>query len=155
MYAEDVRQGNGIVFSTVDIPTSKCAIHEYHFDWNALRDGKNGMEVRIDQNCDGIFETSLKSDLILTADEFARASSKITICHIPPGNPDNQHEITVGSSALKAHLTHGDHEGPCKSGDKDGEKENNKKDTFEKENTKNKKSEKEDEQQEKSSKNKK
>lgn len=36
------------------------------------------------------------------------------ICHRPPGNPGNQHTITVGSqNAVNAHLGHGDHEGPC------------------------------------------
>ena len=34
---------------------------------------------------------------------------KVTICHVPPGNPDNAHEITVGESAAKEHLTQ--HEG--------------------------------------------
>lgn len=38
---------------------------------------------------------------------------KITICHIPPGNPDNAHEITIDESALPAHLAHGDTEGSC------------------------------------------
>ena len=33
---------------------------------------------------------------------------KVTICHIPPGNPDNAHTITVGASAVPAHLAHGD-----------------------------------------------
>jgi hypothetical protein len=33
---------------------------------------------------------------------------KITICHTPPGNPANCHEITVSLSALQAHLDHGD-----------------------------------------------
>ena len=40
-------------------------------------------------------------------------SNKITICHIPPGNIGNAHTITVGWSALPAHLGHGDYEGPC------------------------------------------
>ena len=35
-------------------------------------------------------------------------SNKITICHIPPGNPDNCHEISVSMNALQAHLDHGD-----------------------------------------------
>ena len=36
-----------------------------------------------------------------------------TICHIPPGNPDNARTITVSANALPAHLAHGDHCGPC------------------------------------------
>jgi len=34
---------------------------------------------------------------------------KITICHIPPGNPSKAHTITVGSeNAVNKHLAHGD-----------------------------------------------
>ena len=40
-------------------------------------------------------------------------SDKTTICHRPPGNPDNAHTIRVGSSAVPAHLGHGDSLGPC------------------------------------------
>jgi hypothetical protein len=40
-------------------------------------------------------------------------SDKVTICHRPPGNPDNAHTITVGASAVPAHLAHGDSLGPC------------------------------------------
>lgn len=37
-----------------------------------------------------------------------------TVCHKPPGNPDNSQTIQVGSeSALEAHLAHGDSRGPC------------------------------------------
>ena len=42
---------------------------------------------------------------------------KVTICHIPPGNPSNAQTITVGSAAVNAHLNHGDTLGEC--GDKD------------------------------------
>jgi len=38
---------------------------------------------------------------------------KVTICHIPPGNPDNRHMITVGESAVPAHVSHGDYVGTC------------------------------------------
>ncbi|MGB1308024.1 MAG: hypothetical protein ACPG6B_03880 [Oceanihabitans sp.] len=38
---------------------------------------------------------------------------KVTICHIPPGNPENSHEITVSVNAISAHLAHGDLLGGC------------------------------------------
>jgi hypothetical protein len=44
----------------------------------------------------------------------AEAVEKVTICHIPPGNPDNAHTITVGEPAVAAHIEeHGDTMGPC------------------------------------------
>jgi Tol biopolymer transport system component len=46
---------------------------------------------------------------------------KITICHIPPGNPENAHEITISESALPAHLAHGDYAGACVPGGDDGD----------------------------------
>ncbi len=39
--------------------------------------------------------------------------NKVVICHLPPGNPDNAHTIVVGSSAVPAHLDHGDYLGEC------------------------------------------
>ena len=36
------------------------------------------------------------------------ANDKITICHIPPGNVDNCHEITISMNALQTHLNHHD-----------------------------------------------
>jgi hypothetical protein len=38
---------------------------------------------------------------------------KVTICHIPNGDPSKAHEITVGASAVPTHLAHGDTVGPC------------------------------------------
>lgn len=43
----------------------------------------------------------------------ASGDEKVTICHIPPGNPGNAKTITVGASAVNAHLGHGDTLGPC------------------------------------------
>jgi len=31
---------------------------------------------------------------------------KVTICHIPPGNPDNCHEITICIEAIDNHMNH-------------------------------------------------
>lgn len=41
---------------------------------------------------------------------------KVTICHIPPGNPANAHTISVSTSAWPAHERHGDTLGPCDGG---------------------------------------
>jgi hypothetical protein len=39
--------------------------------------------------------------------------TKVVVCHVPPGNPENPHTIEVGESAVPAHLAHGDTEGAC------------------------------------------
>ncbi len=45
----------------------------------------------------------------------AAPEPKVTICHVPPGNPDNAHSITIGESAVPAHLANhpGDAIGAC------------------------------------------
>ncbi|HYO53023.1 hypothetical protein [Archangium sp.] len=42
---------------------------------------------------------------------------KVTLCHIPPGNPARAHTITVGQPAVRAHLQHGDTLGACEGTD--------------------------------------
>ena len=39
--------------------------------------------------------------------------SRVTICHIPPGNPDAQRTLRVPEPALHGHESHGDTLGPC------------------------------------------
>jgi hypothetical protein len=46
-------------------------------------------------------------------------TKKVTICHIPPGNPSNAHTITVSQHAVAAHMAHGDTMGECGSSDGD------------------------------------
>lgn len=38
---------------------------------------------------------------------------KVLICHMPPGNPSNSNALNVPSSAVPAHLAHGDKLGSC------------------------------------------
>lgn len=40
---------------------------------------------------------------------------KCTICHVPPGNPGNAQTLTIGCSAVQAHMRNhpGDCMGPC------------------------------------------
>jgi hypothetical protein len=40
-------------------------------------------------------------------------ASQTLICHVPPGDPASEQSICVGTSAVKAHLAHGDHVGAC------------------------------------------
>jgi hypothetical protein len=40
-------------------------------------------------------------------------AKKTTVCHIPPGNPANEHTICVGNAAVPAHMAHGDVLGSC------------------------------------------
>jgi hypothetical protein len=42
-----------------------------------------------------------------------KAAAKVKICHIPPGNPLGAQTQSVASSAVPAHLAHGDSLGPC------------------------------------------
>jgi len=40
-------------------------------------------------------------------------AARVDVCHIPPGNPENAHTITISENALDAHLAHGDNTGAC------------------------------------------
>ena len=68
-----------------------------------------------------IVNTAFFSNLVF-ADEHddEPSSDKVTICHIPPGNPGNAHTISVGSAAVSAHEAHGDYvNGSCESANLD------------------------------------
>jgi hypothetical protein len=38
---------------------------------------------------------------------------KVTICHIPRGNPDKAKTLSIGAESVEAHLAHGDSLGAC------------------------------------------
>jgi len=100
-------------FKALSIPIAINEIHEYIVDWSKL-DTSSGVLIKIDANGDGVFERSVNSDGTLTGDEFMVKSDKVMVCHLPPGNPANAHTINIDSSAVKAHLAHGDYVGECK-----------------------------------------
>ncbi|OIO70440.1 MAG: hypothetical protein COW19_00290 [Zetaproteobacteria bacterium CG12_big_fil_rev_8_21_14_0_65_55_1124] len=60
-----------------------------------------------------VSRTSVLTTLGLDSASASGRSSKATICHIPPGNPGNQHTISVSQSAVSAHMAHGDVMGAC------------------------------------------
>ncbi|MFI3188901.1 MAG: hypothetical protein QX190_04950 [Methylococcales bacterium] len=55
------------------------------------------------------------SDKRSDSDSGVEAHQKMTICHVPPGNPANKHTIHISSSAWLAHKNHhlGDYLGSC------------------------------------------
>ena len=67
---------------------------------------------------------------VVVSSSSSSAVGKVTICHIPPGNPGNAHTITVGAPAVRAHAAHGDFvEGSCDEADLDLSDKNNEKET--------------------------
>jgi hypothetical protein len=50
-----------------------------------------------------------------TTIDGAPPDDKCTICHLPPGNPSNAQTLTIGCSAVDAHMRNhpGDCMGPC------------------------------------------
>lgn len=53
---------------------------------------------------------------VYVSNPLATSGGKVTICHIPPGNPNARHTIEIPTAALAAHLAHGDYLGPCNGG---------------------------------------
>jgi hypothetical protein len=43
----------------------------------------------------------------------ALGGDKVSVCHVPPGNPLGAHTIIIGAAAVPAHLAHGDELGEC------------------------------------------
>lgn len=50
---------------------------------------------------------------LVTDDSCPSEGGFATICHIPPGEPDNPQTITIPQSAVPAHQAHGDTLGSC------------------------------------------
>ena len=56
---------------------------------------------------------SLLSIALLTCSHAAHGEKKVTLCHLPHGNPSQAQTISVGEAAVSAHLAHGDQLGAC------------------------------------------
>ena len=58
--------------------------------------------------CGFAFSTASAQTASVDNNPENNGSELFTICHIPPGNPDNCHQITISENALQTHLDHGD-----------------------------------------------
>lgn len=59
------------------------------------------------------YEIKLQGPATGGGDDDGAGEDKVTICHIPPGNPAKKKTLTIGASAWPAHQAHGDTEGAC------------------------------------------
>jgi hypothetical protein len=117
--------GESVLSFMLDVPEGGTLFAEGKVD--LLPNGKLKLDVQIFRDSDGDGEpddsfririqgriegepTSGNVDVEAAQDDI---EDKVTICHIPPGNPENAHTIVVGGSAVAAHLAHGDFEGEC------------------------------------------
>jgi hypothetical protein len=62
---------------------------------------------------DGLANSAFAKSARLIGAANTDVSSKVTLCHIRPGNPANAQTISVGQAAVAAHLAHGDSLGEC------------------------------------------
>lgn len=46
-------------------------------------------------------------------EDTCKKGKKVTVCHLPPGNVENEHTLCLPEEAIPAHLAHGDYLGVC------------------------------------------
>lgn len=125
-YTVNVLLGDNSVLSfTLEVPEGGTLFAEGKVD--LLPNGKLKLDVQIFRDNDGDGEpddsfririmgriegdlSSGETDVVASQEDI---EDNVTICHVPPGNPDNAHTIVVGAPAVQAHLNHGDFEGEC------------------------------------------
>jgi hypothetical protein len=69
----------------------------------------------LDNDCDGLIDAA--------DPDCAIEKDKVTICHIPRGNPARAHTIIIDADSLPNHLAHGDTIGPCENNSKQDKKQ--------------------------------
>lgn len=72
-----------------------------------------GGDDSIDTDNDGIPDCADWDGFNNLPEEWKCGNNKVTVCHIPPGNPENAHDICINKNAVESHLDHGDYLGPC------------------------------------------
>ncbi len=81
----------------------------YSFTAN-LVDGANVISISAQTDCGSDAQTvTVNANLVVTPP----VDPMITICHTPPGNPNNKQTLTIPQSAWAAHEAHGDVLGEC------------------------------------------
>lgn len=89
--------------------------------WEVINNHGPEFDVLIEDNVYGNGPLAIRSNLQMLSFLGGGATTGggngngnfVTICHIPPGNPNNPITITVSSNAVPAHISHGDNIGSC------------------------------------------
>lgn len=76
-----------------------------------------------DEGYSSILGNTLINALEAIKDKLEKDEKKISVCHIPPGNPAGTHRISISKNALTAHFAHGDYVGTDCVKDKDEQDE--------------------------------
>ncbi len=91
---------------TIEIPLSAWPAHQAHGDvMGACLENNNSNGSNNNGNSGGSNNNN--------SNNSNQEEQKITICHIPPGNPNNPQTIEIPLSAWPAHQAHGDVMGAC------------------------------------------
>ncbi len=77
---------------------------------NIVNDGGFEVCAQADADFDGVVSVG---KVKVEFGALKQGEGKVELCHVPPGDPDAQHTITIGESAVDAHLEHGDLLGAC------------------------------------------
>ena len=83
--------------------------------WEVIEVLSNDWEVLIEDNTYGYGPLAIRRGFNATQKSMKNQVEQgwITICHIPPGNPNNPITITISINAWPAHQAHGDYIGAC------------------------------------------
>lgn len=105
--------GQNYIHSAVNNSTTSgtysAATGIYSFTAN-LVNGTNVITVNVESDCGTDIATiTINADLATNP----QVDPMITICHTPPGNPNNKQTLTIPQSAWAAHQAHGDVLGAC------------------------------------------
>ena len=74
---------NTSIFNALDIPVAVGNIHQYTVDWSDLSKGNMGISINIDNDNDGVFEKTIKTDNTIISDLKSFAVDSISL-HSPP-----------------------------------------------------------------------
>ena len=88
---------------------------QYEITFHTQKHSPGNYDTSLDVLIGGkTFTTEGTTITILEKKKDKDNEKKVKVCHIPPGNHSNAHDIKIDESAVAAHLAHGDLLGKCK-----------------------------------------